>query len=226
MPFDFDTGNPIDTFLIPSYPNNERDFRVDVKAMLEIEHDTAEGRHKFGVGNDAARDAITTWVVGSLWFNTGESPAYIQRVVSVGPVVWENVDARAGIPHLAEQSDFTVTQFASYETITPGAGSPDTCAIDLLTSPYKRVTLVGNTIISNPTNVLGGTGKGATIALDIIQDGSGPWVVTWGDQYLAAGGAKPNAPEVISSTSLVYIRKLHGTTSFVVTTVPDVKAIA
>ncbi len=226
MAFNFDTGNPTDSFLIPSYPANERSFRTDVKAMLEIEHDTVEGRHKFGTGNDAARDAITTWKIGSLWFNTGESPAYIQRVVSVGPVVWENVDARAGIPHLAEQSDFTVAQFATYETITPGAGSPDTCAIDLSTSAYKRVTLVGDTIISNPTNVLTpGTNKGTTIALDIVQDGLGPWVITWGTNYLSAGGAKPNVPEVASSTSLVYIRKLHGATAFVVTTVPQISAI-
>lgn len=49
----------------------------------------------------ATRNAITDWVVGSLWFNTTTTPAVLQRVVSIGPVVWENI--RAGGSLIARQ---------------------------------------------------------------------------------------------------------------------------
>lgn len=93
-PFNFAEGTPADSDIVSQYPNAERTFRDQVESAMGIEHDIpGSARHKFGVGADAARDAITTWVVGSIWFNTKTTPVTLQRVVSIGPVVWEDVGA-------------------------------------------------------------------------------------------------------------------------------------
>ena len=92
---DIDNTNPLDNAIVSQFPANERASRTATENIIDTEHSgaggTASGRHKFGVGNDAARDAITDWEVGSIWFNTSSSPALLQRVVSTGPVVWENI---------------------------------------------------------------------------------------------------------------------------------------
>lgn len=64
---------PGDSDIVSQHPANERAFRVTVKGAFGVEHDTAEGRHKFGVGNTAARDAISTWIDGAIWFSTQDA---------------------------------------------------------------------------------------------------------------------------------------------------------
>lgn len=105
MAFDWDESSPGDNDFVNQFPANERGFRTDAKGAFNVEHDPTEGRHKIGVGNDATRDAITTWVVGSLWLNTSSSPATLQRVVSIGPVVWEKI-AGPDIPTGTKMSFF------------------------------------------------------------------------------------------------------------------------
>lgn len=78
MPFNYDETKPGDSDVVSQFPANERAARNTVKAALAVEHDTAEGRHKFGVGNTAARDAITTWVDGAVWFNTTDARNIVQ----------------------------------------------------------------------------------------------------------------------------------------------------
>ena len=90
-PFDFDEANPADSALISQFPSNERASRDNIQDAFETEHDEASGHHAILVGNTAARDAITDWVVGSLWLNTATVPAGLDRVISIGPVVWETI---------------------------------------------------------------------------------------------------------------------------------------
>lgn len=90
-PFDFDEANPADSALISQFPSNERASRDNIQDAFELEHDEASGHHAILVGNTAARDAITDWVVGSLWLNTTTIPAGLDRVISIGPVVWETI---------------------------------------------------------------------------------------------------------------------------------------
>ena len=211
MPFDFDTSNPIDTYLIPSYPGNERAFRTAVAASVDIEHDHTTGRHAFGIGADAARDAITDWGVGSLWINTGESPAYLQRVVSIGPVVWENVDSRAAsVAHLDEQNDYQKTQWSTFAEVTPGAGSPQTLALDLTLGSYKYATIVADTRIQLPTGSV--ASAGTTIQLEIIQDGTGGWTVDFvapggSADFVSAGGLDPVIATVANGRTMLWITR-------------------
>lgn len=73
-----------------------REIARAAKNTVGAEHDLGAGtnlggRHKFGTGSTAARDAITNWVVGSIWLNTDTTPAKIQRVSALGPVTFQDV---------------------------------------------------------------------------------------------------------------------------------------
>jgi len=231
--FDFDTGNPIDTFLIPNYPQNERDFRVDVKAMLEIEHDTVEGRHKTGIGTDSARNTITTWVVGSTWYSTqGGGDVYLQVCVSVGPPVWHNVDARGGgidsalddVAHINEKTLYTVTQWADIFTISLTGGGPGKlCAVNFNESPAQYALIDDDTLISNPANVLS-TFNTSTIQLELKMDGSGGHEITFGTAYRAPGGIDPIFDAAADAITVFFITQLRDG-NFLITSSPGVAAL-
>lgn len=93
MAENIDKGNPADDASVSAYPTNERASRTALENLIGTEHSATEGRHSFAVGNTAARDSITNWQIGSIFFNTITSPVTTQRVVSLGPVVWEDIGA-------------------------------------------------------------------------------------------------------------------------------------
>ena len=87
-PFDFDEANPADNALMSQFPANERASRDNIQDAFEVEHTEAGGRHRIGIGSTTARNAITDWVVGSIWINTSLTPTQLQYVSSIGPVVF------------------------------------------------------------------------------------------------------------------------------------------
>ena len=89
---DIDPTNPLDNSIVSQFPANERASRTALETVIYSEHLDDVGRHTFGIGNDAARDAITDWGVGSIWMNTSRTPVIIQRTISIDPDVWENVE--------------------------------------------------------------------------------------------------------------------------------------
>lgn len=131
-PFNIDESKPADADIVAQYPANERTNRDIIESALAIEHDMGAasanktGHHKFNIGNNAARDAITNWNVGAIWFNTegGNTLApHMQIVTSVGPVVWSYVGDRPG----------TITAYGSI-TIPPGYSRCDGAAISRTTN--------------------------------------------------------------------------------------------
>ncbi len=129
-PFDILEAKPADADIVSQHPADERSMRDILESWMNIDHDSATGHHKFGVGNDAARDAITDWVVGSLWFNTSTTPATLERVVSVGPVVWEiakaGLDIVAGDARYLQLSGGTVTGVVTLSSAFPDFRLRDT----------------------------------------------------------------------------------------------------
>lgn len=91
MPFNVDSPNPADDAIVSQFPANERSSRTNIEDWMNFEHSKTTGRHKIPTGNTTARDAITEWTVGSMWFNTTASPGVLQIVVSTGPFVWADV---------------------------------------------------------------------------------------------------------------------------------------
>ncbi len=123
-PFDILEAKPADADIVSQHPADERSMRDIVESWMNIDHDSSSGHHAIGVGNTAARDAITDWVVGSLWLNTATSPAQWQHVVSVGPVVWANtlggLDTVAGdVRYVRTAADSTITALLRLARVTP-----------------------------------------------------------------------------------------------------------
>lgn len=89
MAIGWDETNPTDNSIVSQYPINERAQRSVQASAWILEHDDNEGRHSFGLGNTAARDAITSWTSGALWVNTsaGDGNTVIQIFVSAAQ--WE-----------------------------------------------------------------------------------------------------------------------------------------
>jgi hypothetical protein len=95
-PFQIATATPQPTDSLSIYPTAETAFREMIVSALAREHDFLDAlqgfsaHHKFGVGTTAARNAITDWVVGSLWINTDSTPV-LQYCSAIGPVVFINL---------------------------------------------------------------------------------------------------------------------------------------
>jgi len=92
-PFDVDEANPADDAVVSQYPANERASRQNIVNMFEVEHHEGTGRHQIPAGNTAARDAITDWQQGSIFWNTQTSPRKIQRqTAAASPFSWEDLE--------------------------------------------------------------------------------------------------------------------------------------
>jgi hypothetical protein len=100
MAFNWYLSLPGDSDIVSQHPSNERSFRATVNGAFGIEHDTVEGRHKFGVGDTTDRDALNgTWADGSVWIDTTDGRSVFQRAVSVTggtPSSWADVGEFAG----------------------------------------------------------------------------------------------------------------------------------
>lgn len=205
MPYDFDETNPTDDYLIPSYPANERSHRDAVYSSLEEEHDTATGHHKIGIGDDTARNAITDWVVGSLWLNNSLGAVYWQRVVSVGPVVWQDVDARPGVAHFDENTNYTASQWSTPVSIAPAAG-----AISIISTlgPDRYATVPASAVltISNPSGAL--FGAVTTICLELTNAGTGS-SLAWGTSYVFPNGIEPPFDAASGAVNVYYLKRLQ-----------------
>ncbi len=73
-PYDFDEASPADAATVADYPANERNHRLAVHGAYEVEHYEADGRHRLGYGNTAARDAaMASPTDGNIWVNSDGS---------------------------------------------------------------------------------------------------------------------------------------------------------
>lgn len=70
MSFDYDTSAPADNGVVAQFPANERTFRATMQAVMAVEHAPGTGHHKIPYGDDTARDAISDWPSGAIFYNT------------------------------------------------------------------------------------------------------------------------------------------------------------
>jgi hypothetical protein len=206
--------------------NAIRDNNQALETAIGTEHEfstggTNAGRHKFAKGTTAAREAITTWAEGSIYFNT--SPISGEIVLQrYNGTTWEDIDVfQSDIPRTDEQSLYTVAQQATWASVTPGAGSPDTLAIDLALSPRKYATIVGDTIISNPTNAV--ASNGCDVILDLTMSGAGH-VITFGSGYRSMGGIAPVVASANGAITRLYISSMQASGVYLVATAPGLAA--
>ena len=96
MAIGWDEGKPTDNDIVSQFPANERAARSAAASAHELEHDDNDGRHKFTVGNTAARDAITSWSKGALFVNTSAG-AVLQATTTVSATpVWSDLSPIPG----------------------------------------------------------------------------------------------------------------------------------
>lgn len=78
----WDEGVPTDNENISQGASRIRATRKNIRERINVEHDFPDGsesaRHKFVVGSGAARDAITDWVDGSVFFRTDVSAIQVR----------------------------------------------------------------------------------------------------------------------------------------------------
>lgn len=220
MPFDYDEANPDDDGLIPAFPASERAFRTTVKMAIDVEHDAASGRHTFGFGSSAARDAITDWADGAVWFlAVGITYKMQVRVVAFGG--WLDVLPPDTYAARNALGNWLAPQYAATAVVTPGAGSPNTIAVVMSISPHRKVTLTANSQFSAP-----GVGLPAntstTIVYEVFQDATGGRTLSFAGGYVFAGGVVPQIATAANARSVVVLVKLDSGEWFASVT-PDVK---
>lgn len=208
MPFSDDETNPTDGYSIPSYPANARAYRAMNKARMAVEHSATEGRHKFGFGSTATRDAISTWADGAIFFNsTGITDGFKMQLYVTALGGWVDVQPEENIPRLAANSLFTTPQYASVAAITPiGTDIP----VVITSTPFQTVTLTGNFTLLNPS--LDPLSAGRT-SIDILltQDGTGGRTLAYGANYRFPGGAAPIIASGPGDITLLTLKKFTNT---------------
>lgn len=184
---------------------------------------TQTGRHSFDIDTEANRDAASpAYENGGIFFATDVRSGFDVLQVRDGGT-FENVDVEPldgsslpTLPRVNAQSKFTVCQFATWETLTiPGSGL---VAVDLATSPRKTVTLTKDIGFVNPTNAV--TDNATSVIIDLVQDGTGGWAVSWSSNYKSVSGSVQVATGAGERT-LISIQQMVGTGTFLVTSIPD-----
>lgn len=89
-PFDYDVGNPTNSYVVSAYPENERVFRDTVKSAIDEEHESSSGRHQIPQGNSTALALLVLPPNGMLFYNTTSSKLQINLGTSGSPM-WTNV---------------------------------------------------------------------------------------------------------------------------------------
>ena len=182
-----------------------------IEAAINSEHDfltgsTQTGRHKFGVGTTAARDALASqWVNGSIWFNTDLVSGFI--VIQVySSSSWVNVDVRStGIPRLDAANIWTRGQSATWAT-----SSPTTTFTPNFGGVYpNKITLTGDITIANPTSKpVAGTYY--TYTLEVVQDAAGGHAITsLGSDYIFPNSVFIPVSSSANARSMLYMTLLN-----------------
>jgi len=182
MAFDFDVGNPGDTDTVSGYPTNERAFRTAVSGALDIEHEAVEGRHTFGRGTTGARDAITTWADGAVWWSTSLVSGETILQVYNG-AAW--LTTEFGLLDVSQP--WTAIQSAPYVAMGTTASALD---LDWSDGHYQKFTMTGNFTLGAGTNKPAAN-QGATIVLELTQDGTGTRTLAYNAEYKFQFGISP-----------------------------------
>lgn len=75
-PYSDDPANPTDSYVVASYPANERTSRTQINALVDEEHDHTNGRHKFTRGTVAQRASFAPVNDGTLFIGSDMISVY------------------------------------------------------------------------------------------------------------------------------------------------------
>ena len=87
-PFVVDQTTPGDADVVSLFPADNRSNMDNLNDWLAFEHDATGGHHKIPVVSEATRDGDSTWVSGSILYNTDTDQ--LEVVTGTGPFVFSS----------------------------------------------------------------------------------------------------------------------------------------
>ena len=189
MAFDWDVAIADDDDVVSGYPTNERAFRTAARGAVDVEHDAEEGRHTFGRGDHTARDAITTWSNGALWLSTQQVSG--QTLLQHYQAGW--VETNYGLLDVSQP--WTAIQSAPYVAMGTTASALD---LDWSDGHYQKFTMNGALTLGAGTNKPAAN-QGATIVLELTQDGTGSRTLAYNAEYKFQFGTTPTLTTAIGA---------------------------
>lgn len=180
MAFDWDVANPGDTDVVAAHPTNERAFRTAARGAVDVEHDAEEGRHTFGRDDHTARDAITTWADGAIWWSTEQVSGQTLPQLYNG-AAW--LLTNYGLLDVTQP--WTAIQSAPYVAMGTTASALD---LDWSDGHYQKFTMNGNFTLGAGTNKPAAN-QGATIVLELLQAAGGPHTLAYNAEYKFQAGS-------------------------------------
>lgn len=209
----FDKDQPAGSLQVRQVDDAIRTNNTALETALDSEHEFATGgnqtgHHQFVRASKASitGTALTTTADGRLLFANTEisgvlTPYVVESnlLVPVGPYdPWTRRTVN---------QDWTAAQYATRTAITPAGGPPLEFSWSLLTKNFFTATLTGDTIIKNPTDTLGASVMGSW-TIQLLQNGTGGYVVTFDTAFLPAFGAQPAVDPAANSYTLLHITRL------------------
>lgn len=130
----------------------------------------------------------------------GASEAYVTSAVAAEATARDAAIAAAapdlsGYAAKASNNTFTKAQRGSVVALTYGAS----ITMDMSASNNFSLTATGNFTLANPTNMT----PGQSGLIVITQDATGSRVVSWGSNFVAAGGTKPTLSTAANAVDYV-----------------------
>jgi len=209
-----------------------------LEAMVNVEHTFStggtaaeQGRHKFGIGLDAARAAaITSPTVGNMWFNTKDYVAhgwYIGQVyaeISTGPSVYAWVDIGpfdAALARTDEAKVWTQGQAGAWVAFTEdGTAAPlYDWDWDLDDGNFFYETLPDSSTVTIKLPTVTGlvdNANGATVMFKITQAPTTAGTLVFESGIEPSGGFQPALSTTLGTVHLVSMVMLSAT-SFIYT---------
>jgi hypothetical protein len=208
-----------------------RENNVALEAALTLEHkfDTGgdqTGRHiiqAFTLANANLESTDSTddeWIV--LVTDQRDNRCWYYYDDSSGSGEFLPVDIGTGnVPRTDEQSEFTVSQWAAWATITVGGGLL-AMVMDETAAKYAELPTSSTTTVSNPTNIV--ADHNSTVILQLLNGGA-DCVLEWGTEYQYANNVAPIFDTTDGATNVYYITRLFengGASRYLVTGAPGV----
>lgn len=190
MAFDWDVANPDDDDVVAAHPTNERAFRTNARGAVDVEHDAEEGRHTFGRDDHTARDAITTWADGAIWWSTEQVSGQTLPQLYNG-AAW--LLTQYGLLDVSQP--WTAIQSAPYVAMGTTGSALD---LDWSDGHYQKFTMDGALTLGAGTNKPAAN-QGATIVLELTQDGTGSRTLAYNAEYKFQFGTTPTLTTAIGA---------------------------
>jgi len=220
----WDKDIPTGASFVSQGDNTIRANNAANEAAVDLEHyfatgGTQDGRHKIGIGNDAARDfAIPSPLDGNIWLNTKDYSAngwMILQVYYATGVAWKDTGyLDANVAELDTAQVWSAGQAGTYTTFSTSSSDWNwNCD----TSQYFKGTLpdAGTREIQAPTGTLFASNNAGSWTLEVTQAPTTASTLTLDPTYFfPAYGGQPPISTVLGSINMVYVTLRSNSTFF------------